>query len=120
MKRLLEFSMAVLALAAATCGTAAAQSYPAKTVRIVVPQAPGGSTDTQARLVAKKLQERLGQNFLVDNRPGASTVIGADYLVRSPPDGSTYLFISGTLAAIQTVKKVAYDPVKDLAPVTQL
>src|SRR5215210_4502598 len=94
-----------------------AQPYPSKTIRIVVPQAPGGSTDTQARLIAKKLQETLNQNIIVDNRPGASTMIGTEYVVRAPPDGYTLLMISGTLTASQSFRRgLSYDPVKDLAP----
>ena len=104
-----------------TFGGAHAQGYPAKPVRIVVPQAPGGSTDTQARLIAKKLQESLGQNFIVDNRPGANTLIGTEAVVRSPPDGYTVLIVAGNLLAGLTLhRKATFDPLKDLAPVGQV
>src|SRR5437870_10971049 len=82
-------------LALSVTSHATAQNYPAKTVRIIVPQSPGGSTDTQARLIAKKLQESLGQNFVVDNRPGAAGLIGAELVVRAPPDGYTLLCMAG-------------------------
>ena len=112
----------VLAAFAFACGAPAhAQSYPAKPVRIVVPQAPGGSTDTQARLIGKKLQESLGQNFIVDNRPGANTLIGTEAVVRAPPDGYTMLLVAGNLLAGLTLhKKATFDPVKDLAPVSHV
>ena len=79
-----------IALAGMAVG-ASAQSYPAKSVRIVVPFAAGGNTDFTARTIAAKLTESLGQQFLVDNRPGGSTNIGSDLVVKSAPDGYTIL-----------------------------
>ena len=66
-------------------------AYPVKTVRIVVPVAPGGGTDPQARLLARKFQESMGQSFVVENRTGAASMIGTEYVVKSPPDGYTLL-----------------------------
>jgi tripartite-type tricarboxylate transporter receptor subunit TctC len=73
---------------------AAAQDYPARAVRIIVPFAPGGSADMYGRFIAQKLQESLGQSFVVDNRPGGGSVIGTDAVAKSPPDGYTLLLMS--------------------------
>lgn len=99
--------------------TASAQAWPAKTVRIVLPFAPGGSTDLQARLLAKKYTESLGQAFVVDNRAGASGMIGTEAVARAPADGYTLLFTSASLSVNTTLfaSKIRFDPLKDLAPV---
>src|SRR5258705_12819980 len=94
MKRLL--SGAVLVLAALAAGTSFSQTYPAKPVRIIAPFAPGGGTDFIARLVAQKLTERLGQQVLVENKPGAGGNPGAEVAGKSPPDGYTPPLIPGT------------------------
>ena len=96
-----------------------AQPFPNKPVRIIVPLAPGGATDIQARVLAKVLTEQFGQSFLVDNRPGASGMIGADAVAKSTPDGYTLLFTTAALAINATLAKstAKFDPVKDLAPV---
>lgn len=88
---------AALGLCALLLSTASgAQDYPAKPVRIIVPFAPGGSADVFGRFIAQKLQESLGQNFVVDNRPGAGSVIGTDAVAKSAPDGYTLLLMSNT------------------------
>lgn len=99
--------------------TASAQTWPAKAVRIIVPQPPGGTTDLQARLLAKKYTESLGQAFVVDNRAGASGMIGTEVVVRAPADGYTLLFTSASLSVSATLlaPKFKFDPLKDLAPV---
>ena len=108
---------AILGFAAAATG----QNYPVKPVRVVVGTAPGGGTDTQARLICKRFQERMGQQFIVDNRGGASGVIGTEIVVKAPPDGYTLLFGSAQLATNAILyKKITFDPVKDLAPVGQI
>jgi tripartite-type tricarboxylate transporter receptor subunit TctC len=96
-----------------------AQGFPAKPVRVVVPLAPGGATDIQARVLSKVLSEQFGQPFIVDNRPGASGMIGAEAVAKSAPDGYTLLFTTAALAINATLSKSAikFDPVKDLAPV---
>lgn len=99
--------------------TATAQTWPAKTVRIIVPQSPGGTTDIQARLLARKYTDTLGQAFVVDNRAGASGMIGTEAVVRAPADGYTLLFNSSSLSVSATLfaSKFKFDPLKDLAPV---
>ncbi len=98
--------------------TAYAQGYPAKSVRIVVPFAAGGNTDFTARTIAAKLTENLGQQFLVDNRPGGSTNIGSDMIAKSPPDGYNIL-MGGAANAINVaaLAKVPFDLQRDLTPV---
>ena len=103
----------------AGAGTAVAQAWPAKPVRIVVPFAPGGGLDIQARLFGKKFYETFGQTFVVDNRTGAGGLIGAEAVARAAPDGYTILFSSASLAVnVSLYKKLAFDPVKDFDPVS--
>lgn len=105
----------------AICGAATAQTYPAKAVRIVVGYPPGGPTDLLARIVAQKLTESWGQQVLVDNRPGASGMIGAELTVRAAPDGYTLLMVPVTYAVTPSLfPKMTYDAAKDLAPVAQV
>jgi tripartite-type tricarboxylate transporter receptor subunit TctC len=94
--------------------------YPSKPVRIIVPAGPGGVTDLQARLAANKLTKTLGQNFLVENRPGAGTTLGTNLVAKAQPDGYTLLCMTGsfTTAAV-TYAKLPYDPINDLVPVSQ-
>jgi len=107
-------------LAAATI--AAAQSYPQRPVRFVVPYAPGGSTDTLARSMGSKLSELLGQQVVVDNRPGANGDIGMTIVARAPADG--YSIVLGYIANLaigpSLYEKMPYDPVKDFASITQV
>ena len=100
---------------------APAQTYPAKTVRIIVPVAPGGGTDPQARLLGKKFQESMGQTFVIENRTGAASMIGTEYVVKSPPDGYTLLCAASTLAGAPSLNKnLAFDLLRDLTPVGQI
>jgi tripartite-type tricarboxylate transporter receptor subunit TctC len=112
----------LLGLALATfCSAAAAQTYPAKTVRMVVGYPPGGPTDLLARIVSQKLTESWGQQVIVDNRPGASGMIGAELTVRAAPDGYTLLMVPVTYAVTPSLyPRMNYDAVKDLAPVAQV
>ena len=106
---------------AAFCSAAAAQTYPVKTVRMVVGYPPGGPTDLIARIVSQKLSESWGQQVIVDNRPGASGMIGAELTVRAAPDGYTLLMVPVTYAVTPSLyPKMTYDAVKDLAPVAQV
>jgi tripartite-type tricarboxylate transporter receptor subunit TctC len=114
----------VLMAAAAVCASgpmlAVAQQWPDKTVRIVVPFPPGGGIDIQGRVLSAAFQKSTGQNFIVDNRTGASGLIGTQLVVDSPPDGNTMLFTSGILSVVVTLlaRHVKFDVHNDLAPVS--
>ena len=114
-----RFSLA-LAGAGATLGMPAlAQSWPARPIRMIVPYTPGGFTDVTARLVAQKLQERLGQTVVIDNKPGANSIVGVDQLAKAPADGSTFGVVIAAYAANTSLyPKLPYDPAKDLAAVS--
>jgi tripartite-type tricarboxylate transporter receptor subunit TctC len=94
-------------------------AYPVKPIRLVVPFAPGGSTDTIARLIGQKLDEALGQQVIIDNRPGAGGNLGVDYVAKSAPDGYTLIFGHvGTFGFGPSLyAKLPYDPIRDFAPV---
>ena len=114
---LVAFGMACPAIAAA-----AAQDYPSRPVRFVVPFAPGGSTDTLARTMSQKLSEYIGQQVVVDNRSGANGNIGMEIVARAVPDGYTILlgYIANLAIAPSLYGKLPFDPVKDYAPITQI
>ena len=101
-------------------GFASAQEYPSRPVKIVAPFASGGGTDFIARLIARKLTDRLGQQVLVDNRPGAGGNIGAELAVRALPDGYTMLLVAGSYAVNPSLYKLTFDPVKDITAIIQL
>ncbi|MEW6100265.1 MAG: tripartite tricarboxylate transporter substrate binding protein [Pseudomonadota bacterium] len=111
---------AAAVLVSAAAGPVAAQAWPAKPVRIVVPFAPGGTTDILARALAPELAKAFGQQFLVDNKPGAGGNLGAAEVARAPADGYTLLMGTvGTHGINQALyPKLPYDPIKDFAPVT--
>src|SRR5438128_6547490 len=108
------------ALLAAFASAALAQGYPTRQITLVVPFAPGGPADFLGRLLGQKIGEDLGQQIVVDNRPGANTIIGAQAVAKSNPDGYTLLMaIDGTLVMNPFLySKLAYDPFKDFAPVS--
>ena len=125
--RIFNTASAVLAaIMASGSGTAAhaqstaAAAYPARPVRFIVPYPPGGTTDIVARGIAVKMGERLGQQFVIDNRGGASTMIGADLAAKSAPDGYTLLLATQTTISInpQVFRQIPYDVTKDFAPIT--
>lgn len=100
---------------------ALAQSWPSQAVKLVVPFPAGSATDTIARLIGRELQESLGQSFVVDNRPGAQGVIGAEAVKNSPPDGYTILVAAVSFAASESLmKKVPYNAVSDFTPITRI
>ena len=112
---------AAASLAVVGMNASAQDAYPSKPVKIVVPYAPGGSADLFARTLAKHLQENLGAPFIVDNRPGASQMIGAMGVASAPPDGYTLFLGSTTSLAVNSYtqsKNIKYDPVKDFAPIS--
>jgi len=98
---------------------ACAQDYPARAVRIVVPSPPSGGTDIVARVLAQHFSKAFGQQFFVENKPGAGNLIGIEAVARAQPDGYTLLMTASTLALNSVLyRKVPYDPVRDFAPVT--
>jgi tripartite-type tricarboxylate transporter receptor subunit TctC len=106
---------------AAAAQAAAAPKYPDRPIRVIVPFAPGGGLDLTARLIGQHVSERWGQNFVVDARPGAATIVGTEIASRAPADGYTLLMITTTFVINPSLyKKLPYDPVKDFTPVTQL
>lgn len=119
-RRIATACLAWLALAPLSSG-AYSQTYPTKTVKIVVPYSPGGTNDTVARLLAQRLGERMGQPFIVENKPGASGNLGAEAVARSPADGYTLLLVTmGHTIHPSLYKNLRYDISKDLQPVTAL
>ena len=100
---------------------ARAQDFPKGPVKIIIPFAPGGPTDTVGRLIAMKLQEIWGQPVIVDYKPGAGTAIGVDFVAKAPPDGLTFGMVNSAFAVNPSLRKsLPYDTVKDLAPITQI
>ena len=100
-------------------GSALAQTFPARTVSLVVPNPPGGAIDIQARVYAQKLQEMWGQAVIVDYKPGAGTLLGMDHVAKSAPDGHTLGMVVTPLVILPALRqKMPYDTLKDLAPVT--
>ena len=109
-------------LLAVLCGSALAQTkYPARPVRVVVPYTPGGITDVATRMVTQELQKALGQNVIVDNRPGANSIIGVEIVAKAAPDGYTLTSVIAAHAANQTLyPKLPYDSIRSFAPVSLL
>jgi tripartite-type tricarboxylate transporter receptor subunit TctC len=121
--RLQRCALGLLCICAA--GTAAAQTsdagrFPTKPIRLIVPFPPAGSNDILARFIAQKLSERLPQQTIVDNRPGADGIIGTEVAARSPADGHTLLIVSISYTMNPAIHKLPYDPVKSLAPIAQI
>lgn len=110
----------VLALNAVAAAPLLAQSYPVKNLRIVSPFAPGGGTDLVARMIAPKLVQALGQQVIVDNRPGAGGSLGIELVIRSPADGYTFALISAGYCVNPSFYKLRFDPAEDIAPVIQI
>lgn len=116
---LINLSMSI-GLAGITLPAQAQTTYPTRAVRLIVPSSPGGGTDISARILAPQLTQFLGQQVIVENRPGAGTMIGGEAVARAAPDGYTLLMGISTLAINPAMyKKVTYDALKDLAPISQ-
>src|ERR1051326_4712091 len=106
--------LAAFALAA----PANAQTFPSKVIRIIVPYPAGGSVDLTARVIAKNLQDSVGQSVIVENKPGANAAIGIDALMRSDPDGHTLIILSDSPVTINVhLSRLNYDPLIDLKPI---
>ena len=118
----MRMGISILAMLAALMLPVQAQQYPSRPVTIVVPFAAGGGSDLLARLVAQKLEERLGKPFIIENKPGAGTTIAAMQVVRAAPDGYTLMQGTSSTMAINVTmnKKLPYEPLKDLVPVALL
>ena len=102
-------------------GTAAAQAYPTKPIRLIVPQSAGGSTDLAARIVAQRLSDSLNQSMVVDNRPGAGSLNGTDMVAKAAPDGYTLLAVAASFTINPSLhQKLPFDPIRDFVPITIL
>lgn len=111
----------LLAIAAALpVAHAQTGKWPQKPIRIVVPVPPGGSTDRAARMLAARLSTEFGQQFVIDNRAGASGMIGAEIVARAIPDGHTVAIVPATFAINAALYKLPYDPIKDIAPISRI
>ena len=97
-----------------------AQAWPARPVKLIVPNSPGGMADVAARIVAQRLSETWGQQVIVENRPGAGGTIGTSYVVRAPADGYTLLAVFDSHAGTPHLYKFSYDPIKDLSPIAMV
>jgi tripartite-type tricarboxylate transporter receptor subunit TctC len=112
-------SSVLVPAAGSALAAAPAANYPVRPVRMIVPLAPGGGSDAIARLVSANLTERLGQQFIVDNRPAASGIVGTDLVAKAPPDGYTLLTVFSTHAmSAELFAKLPYHPINDFAPIT--
>ncbi len=120
MTRILGFAFAAVFVLAAS-GGAGAEDWPQKPVKILVPYAAGGNTDTIARILAQRLAGTFGQQFLVENKPGAGGAIAAEFLARSAPDGYTLAVLAlSQLAPVPLTQKVTYNPLKDFTPIANV
>ena len=118
MTRLVRFVAQALVVALAGIGAAHAVDYPTRPVKWVVPYPPGGTTDTVARIIAQYLSDKMGQQFVIDNKAGGGNNIGTEYALRSPPDGYTMLLVNPANGINQTLyKNLNFDIVKDMQPV---
>ncbi len=109
------------ALAAGTLPAAAADNYPSRPIRVIVPQSAGGSTDVAARVLTDRLTEVFRQNIVVDNRPGAGSLNGTETVAKAAPDGYTLLIIAASLSITPALQSnLPFDPVRDFAPITQI
>ena len=116
-----KLRLAALLLAASIGSAAHAQQYPVRSIRFISPFPPGGGNDTLSRIVGDKLGEQIGQRIIVDNRPGANTIVGTELLAKSPPDGYTLALLPNTFATNPSFyPKLPYDTLKDFAAVGQV
>jgi len=114
------YRLIAVALFAATGFANAQQNYPSRPIRMIVPYAPGGTTDIVARLIGPKLTESLGQPVVVDNRPGGNTIIGTSALAKAQPDGYTIMIMVIAHVIVPNLIPTPYDPIKDFAPIAAI
>ena len=124
-KTLIGWARAARALASvlvlAVSASVLAQGYPAKAVRVVVPYAPGGGSDVISRILAQRMSESFGRQFVIDNRAGANGIIGTEMVVQAPADGYTLLYVSSPHAVNPSMyRKLPYDTLKDLTPISEV
>lgn len=120
-RRLLQAAGAVTAFRGPARCAARASGLASRPLRVVVPFPPGGTTDFVTRMVCTEVAKALEQPIVVENKPGAGTVIGVDNVAKSPPDGTSFVTVANSFAAnVTLVKKLPYDPLKDLRPVAQM
>ncbi len=117
---LAAFAALPFAAMAQATSTSPGQAWPSKPIRLVTPFAPGGGTDFVARLVAQKLSERLGQQVVVDNKPGAGSTMGTEIALKSPPDGYTLLLTPASYTVNANIYKLNFDPLNDITPIVQI
>ncbi len=117
---LAAFAALPFAAMAQATSTSPGQAWPSKPIRLVTPFAPGGGTDFVARLVAQKLSERLGQQVVVDNKPGAGSTMGTELALKSPPDGYTLLLTPASYTVNANIYKLNFDPLNDITPIVQI
>ena len=117
----LRIGCAAAAFAACVAGGTSAQNYPVRPVRLIVPFSAGGAADVPGRILADRMSQALGQQVVIENRPGAGSTIGAEAAAKAPPDGYTLFMISNThFVSGALYKKLAYDPLNDYTPITQI
>ena len=113
--------LSAVCLATAAIMPAVAQQYPTKPIKLILPFPTGGATDVMSRILAEKLTSRLGQPVIVENKPGAGTMLASEYVAKAPADGYTLLMAASSLVIAPSLySKVNYDPIKDFTPVTQV
>ncbi len=116
--KLVRGTIAGALLALAVTGSVAAQGYPSRPVRIVVPFPPGGGADTSTRTIAQKISERIGQPVVIENKAGAAGNVATEYVAHATPDGYTFLMTTSGHAALPHLQTVTWDPLRSFAPVT--
>lgn len=121
MKMTKIFGALLVGTAMMTSSAMAADNFPSRPVTMVLPFAAGGATDTLARMLSERLTDKMGQPFIVENKPGAGTMLASDYVARAKPDGYTMLMAASSLSIAPSIySKVNYDAIKDFAPITQV
>ena len=120
MKNVMGVLLFVLIAFVSVSGPVQSQQYPIKPIRIVIPFAPGGGSDLIGRLIAQKLTERLGQQVIVENKPGAGGNLGAEQAIRAPADGYTLLLVAGSYTVNPSLYKLSWDSANDISPIIQL